>query len=109
MSKKSKKVKKPKEYKTVEERSVWTNGIIKQFSDLGCTLQYPAMKEFYKLLGDYVKTGESVSGKIDFPECPRGGREIHYILTNSKGKNNTIQFLMKNRKVVKDSSDPHAR
>lgn len=102
---KPKKKKKTKEVllKTREERSEFVERIKKQFLDMGCFPgQYGAATEFFEVLDEYVENGTSASGKIDFPECPFGGRDIYFILSNRLQVDNTVHFLMKSNNKEKN-------
>ncbi len=82
--------------KSAEERAIFVKNIKEQFYNLGCyPLQYEAMTKFFQILDDYEKDGCSASGKISFPECPSGGRDICYILSRRKNIENVVHFLMK--------------
>jgi len=82
--------------KSAEERATFVKNMKEQFYNLGCyPLQYEAMTKFFKILDDYEKDGYSASGKISFPECPSGGRDICYILSTRKNIENVVHFLMK--------------
>jgi len=109
MSKKNKKDKKEKSKKTLEERKIFVEDMKNQFILLGCNpSQYPPMKKLFDILDDYVENGTESSGKIDFLECPRGGRTICYILTNRKNFNNTLHFLLKDRNLVINENNPNS-
>ena len=82
--------------KTPEERTAFVKTMKEKFYNLGCyPEQYDAMAKFFKILDEYAKDSVSASGKISFPECPSGGRDICYILSNRKNIENVVHFLMK--------------
>lgn len=82
--------------KTPEERATFVKNIKEQFYNLGCyPAQYDAMEKFFNILDDYQQDGISTSGKISFPECPSGGRDICYMLSARKNFDNVVHFLMK--------------
>ena len=89
--------------KTKEERLAWANTF--KADMVGQYGLYPgcsgsgAIRDLYNIIDEFVQAGDSVSGKIDFLDAPYGGREIHYILTNTKGINNTVNMLLKDRSL----------
>jgi hypothetical protein len=93
---KSKGKKTPPALKTDEERATFVHEIKEKFYKLGCfPAQYDAMDKFFQILDDYEKEGVSASGKISFPECPFGGRDIMYLLNTKKHIENAVHFMMK--------------
>jgi hypothetical protein len=101
LQKKNKKDKKLKDkssiiLRTLEERTTFVNNIKAEFLKMGCYPGvYPAANKFFKILDDYHLDGTSASGKINFPECPYGGREICYLLSNRANIENVVHFLLK--------------
>jgi len=81
--------------KTPEERATFVKDIKEKFYNLGCFPQYDAIDKFFSILDNYEKDGASASGKISFPECPSGGRDICYMLSTRKNIENVVHFLMK--------------
>jgi hypothetical protein len=54
--------------------------IIDKLTELQMNISYPAIRELYKQLNQFVKTGEDSKIKIQFPEF---GRRIKGELTNA--------------------------
>ena len=98
MAKKKKKEKKEKPTKSPEERKVFVDDMKNKLLDMGCFPgQYPTASEFFKILDDYALDGTPSSGRLSFPECPFGGRDIYFILSNRKNIENAVHFMMKDR------------
>jgi hypothetical protein len=71
--------------KTREEREAFRDSIRTKFGlEFDINESFPCVAELYRVMDEWVETGQSVSGKIPFPEAPFGGRIIEYILTNRK-------------------------
>lgn len=88
--KKNKRVKKEKEYKTMEERQAFYDTIrLKIEVELGLGVHLGPIAELYELLENYVETGNGKTGKIRFPEAKR---TIMYGLTNTKNVENLVQL-----------------
>lgn len=74
------KVPKNRPMKTYEQRQEFADNIKKQLSvNFGLCGNIPEINQLYIILEEFVKTGESVSGSIPFPEAKRN---IQYILSN---------------------------
>lgn len=96
-NKKKKKEKKSQPTKTLEERTQFVEKMKKQFLDLGCFPDiYDATNKFFKILDDYQEDGTPASGKINFQECPFGGRDIWYLISNRANIENAVHFKLKN-------------
>jgi hypothetical protein len=76
---KTKKEKKPKEYKSIEDRIIIADTLKEKIQNLGIPSIYPGIVEFYKILDEYCKDNiiSGFSGKIKLPEI---SRYIEYIL-----------------------------
>ena len=61
--------------------------ISKKLQSLGLTKQYVVMEELYTIINNYIKYGESNSGKIPFIEAKK---QIHYSFINTLGIESTI-------------------
>jgi len=58
-------------WKSKEERSECSKAIIKQLSDLGLTIQYPAVALLMRNIRDYINEGKRIKISIPFPEVNR--------------------------------------
>ena len=104
MDQKNKKNKKIKSIPlmTLEERLTWVDEIKSKLDGLGCTCQWGAINELHQIMDEWVETGVTQSGKIDFWEAPMGGRDIVYLLNSRKDRDNVVNMLMKDRDKVKN-------
>ena len=57
--------------RTQEQRRDQVRPIIEKLTELQMNVSYPAIRELYKVLNQYVKTGEDTKIKIPFPEFSR--------------------------------------
>ena len=57
--------------RTQEQRREQIRPIIDKLTELQMNISYPAIRELYKVLNQYVKTGEDTKFKIPFPEFSR--------------------------------------
>ena len=57
--------------RTQEQRRDQIRPIIEKLTELQMNVSYPAIRELYKVLNQYVKTGEDTKFKIPFPEFSR--------------------------------------
>ena len=57
--------------RTQEQRRDQIRPIIEKLTELQMNVSYPAIRELYKVLNQYVKTGEDTKIKIPFPEFSR--------------------------------------
>ena len=81
----TKKIKKIKQLKTKRERLEFSDSIKLRFAfEFGISEKEPSIATFYKIMDEWIETGQSVSGKLPFPEAPFGGRIIQYVLSNRK-------------------------
>ncbi len=80
---KKRRIKKPKEYKTMEERQKWSERIVILLNELGLTEKNDATKSFLIKLTHFVKTGDSDTGSILIEDDPHK-RKICYIFSNRK-------------------------
>lgn len=69
--------------RTVEQRREQVRPIIDKLTELQMNISYPAIRELYKQLNQFVKTGEDAKIKIAFPEF---SRKIKGELTNATHK-----------------------
>ena len=69
--------------RTVEQRREQVRPIIDKLTELQMNISYPAIRELYKQLNHFVKTGEDAKIKIAFPEF---SRKIKGELTNATHK-----------------------
>lgn len=58
-------------WKTKEERVECSKAIIQQLTDLGLTVQYPAVALLMRNLRDYINEGRRIKISIPFPEVNR--------------------------------------
>ena len=66
--------------RNIEQRREQVRPIIDKLTELQMNISYPAIRELYKQLNQFVKTGEDTKIKIPFPEF---GRRIKGELTNA--------------------------
>jgi hypothetical protein len=57
--------------RTIEERRQQVRPIIDRLIELQMNVSYPAIRELYKQLSQFIKTGEDTKIKIPFPEFSR--------------------------------------
>ncbi len=69
--------------RTIEQRREQVRPIIDKLTELQMNISYPAIRELYKQLNHFVKTGEDAKIKIAFPEF---SRKIKGELTNATHK-----------------------
>jgi len=69
--------------RTIEQRREQVRPIIDKLTELQMNVSYPAIRELYKQLSQFIKTGEDMKIKIPFPEF---SRKIKGELTNATYK-----------------------
>lgn len=57
--------------RTIEQRREQVRPIINRLTELQMNVSYPAIRELYKQLSQFIKTGEDAKIKIPFPEFSR--------------------------------------
>jgi hypothetical protein len=57
--------------RTIEQRREQVRPIIDRLTELQMNVSYPAIRELYKQLSQFIKTGEDAKIKIPFPEFSR--------------------------------------
>ena len=57
--------------RTIEQRREQVRPIIDRLTELQMNVSYPAIRELYKQLSHFIKTGEDTKIKISFPEFSR--------------------------------------
>lgn len=57
--------------RTQEQRRAQIRPIIDKLTELQMNMSYPAIRELYKVLNQFIKTGEDAKIKIPFPEFSR--------------------------------------
>jgi hypothetical protein len=57
--------------RTIEQRREQVRPIVDKLMELQMNVSYPAIRELYKQLSHFVKTGEDTKIKIAFPEFSR--------------------------------------
>jgi len=77
--------------RTIEERREQVRPIINKLTELQMNISYPAIRELYKELNQFVKTGEDTKIKISFPEF---SRRIKGELTNATYKQCWVKLEM---------------
>ena len=77
--------------RTIEERREQVRPIINKLTELQMNISYPAIRELYKQLNQFVKTGEDTKIKISFPEF---SRRIKGELTNATYKQCWVKLEM---------------
>jgi len=69
--------------RTIEQRREQVRPIIDRLTELQMNVSYPAIRELYKKLSEFIRTGEDAKIKIPFPEF---SRKIKGELTNATYK-----------------------
>jgi len=77
--------------RTVEQRRQQVRPIIDKLTELQMNISYPAIRELYKQLNQFVKTGEDAKIKIAFPEF---SRKIKGELSNATYKQCWVKLEM---------------
>ena len=77
--------------RTVEQRREQVRPIIDKLTELQMNISYPAIRELYKQLNQFVKTGEDAKIKIAFPEF---SRKIKGELSNATYKQCWVKLEM---------------
>ena len=57
--------------RTIEQRREQVRPIVDKLTELQMNVSYPAIREFYKQISHFIKTGEDTKIKIAFPEFSR--------------------------------------
>ena len=96
---KKKKQKKIKQFKTKEDRQTWADIFKNDMKNKyglypGCSGS-GAIIDLCNIIDEYIESGTHKEGKIDFFDAPLGGREIFYMLSNSKEKENIVHLRVK--------------
>jgi chemotaxis protein histidine kinase CheA len=69
--------------RTIEQRREQVRPIIDKLTELQMNVSYPAIRELYKKMSEFIRTGEDAKIKIPFPEF---SRRIKGELTNATYK-----------------------
>lgn len=77
--------------RTIEQRRQQVRPIIDKLTELQMNISYPAIRELYKQLNQFVKTGEDTKIKIAFPEF---SRKIKGELSNATYKQCWVKLEM---------------
>jgi len=77
--------------RTIEQRRQQVRPIIDKLTELQMNISYPAIRELYKQLNQFVKTGEDAKIKIAFPEF---SRKIKGELSNATYKQCWVKLEM---------------
>lgn len=77
--------------RTIEQRREQVRPIIDKLTELQMNVSYPAIRELYKQLSHFIKTGEDIKIKIPFPEF---SRRIKGELTNATYKTCWVKLEM---------------
>ena len=77
--------------RTIEQRREQVRPIIDKLTELQMNISYPAIRELYKQLNHFVKTGEDTKIKISFPEF---SRKIKGELSNATYKQCWVKLEM---------------
>lgn len=80
-------------WKSKEERSECSKAILKQLSDLGLTVKYPAVVLLMRHIRDYITDGKRIKVSIPFPEV---NRRIYGVL--AIGKREETNIILKHEK-----------
>jgi hypothetical protein len=57
--------------RTMDQRREQIRPIIDKLTELQMNMSYPAIRELYKILNQFIKSGEDIKFKISFPEFSR--------------------------------------
>lgn len=87
---KNKKLKKPQEYRTQNERKEEVKNVLKQLSDFQLNPTYEPVKKLYLKFKEYISTGDRLVVNIPFPEV---NRRIKGVLAINKREDVTIALL----------------
>ena len=58
-------------YRSLDERKEEVQKIIKTLDELNITSEFDAIKELFKLMFEYIRTGDRIIVNIPFPEMKR--------------------------------------
>ena len=83
--------------RTIEQRREQVRPIIDKLTELQMNISYPAIRELYKQLNHFVKTGEDTKIKISFPEF---SRKIKGELSNATYKNCWVKLEMESHMTM---------
>ena len=73
--------KKLENQKTAEERKREVDKVKEMFQDLGLSTEIEGVSKFYTTMDNFVESGDGSQGTVPLPGL---GREICYLLTNSR-------------------------
>ena len=88
--------KKLENQKTAEERKREVDKIKEMFQDLGLSTEIEGVNKFYTMMDNFVESGDGTQGTIPLPGL---GREICYLLTNSR--KHEVGAMLKYNKELK--------
>jgi len=93
-----KEAKKKEMQKSERERIAEVNDIKKSLLKWEMDDRYEPVEELFSHLDLFIATGQSVSGKIPFPQCPPQplGRVIVYNFNNTRGHKGTCDLMVRN-------------
>ena len=74
-------------WKSKEERSECSKVILKKLSELGLTVQYPAVALLMRQIREYINEGKRIKVSIPFPEV---NRRIYGVLAIHKKEETSI-------------------
>lgn len=88
-NKKDVKVKKEKQYRSIDERKIEINKIINNLNIYKLTLEYDPIKQLYTLFKNYIENGERIMINIPFPEM---NKRIEGVLAINKNEEVAIRL-----------------
>ena len=88
-NKKVVKVKKEKQYRSIDERKIEINKIINNLNKYKLTLEYDSIKQLYILFKNYIENGERIMINIPFPEM---NKRIEGVLAINKNEEVAIRL-----------------
>tara|TARA_Y100000591_G_C21387491_1_gene476534 strand:+ start:81 stop:374 length:294 start_codon:yes stop_codon:yes gene_type:complete len=88
-NKKDVKVKKKKQYRSIDERKIEINKIINNLNIYKLTLEYDPIKQLYILFKNYIENGERIMINIPFPEM---NKRIEGVLAINKNEEVAIRL-----------------
>lgn len=88
-NKKVVKVKKEKQYRSIDERKIEINKIINNLNKYKLTLEYNSIKQLYTLFKNYIENGERIMINIPFPEM---NKRIEGVLAINKNEEVAIRL-----------------
>jgi len=92
-----KEAKKVEQFKTQTERLAEVQDIKDRLCEWGVTEQFDSVRQLYRVMDQYVETGETAQGILPFLECPPQpqGRNIVYLFPKRRGNKCTCDLIVR--------------